>query len=374
MTVPTELELNKMLDLVKTNVFLGSNAAFLGSILCSVEFKWDLEKPDIVWTDGINMGWGPKDFLRCSPKERTSTLLHELWHVALMHGIRQGNRDPKVWNIACDYRINNNLRADKYEVPNNWVVDPKLDRNGILSEEEIYDLLMQNAIPMPVQAMPDLKPQENPDPNAILSTVVRAAQAAKLAGQAGTLPGSIQELLTKFLEPVIPWRNVLAKWMTELMDTDEYTWRRRNRRYEHIYMPGTDQEEGKLQHLVYFLDVSGSITEEDCIRFNSEVKFVQETINPEKLTLVQFDTRITHTQVFTSDEPFEDIQIVGGGGTSLVPVRNWIEEKMPTAAIIFSDLECPPMSPLTKNIPIIWAVIRNKNVKVPFGTLIHIED
>src|SRR5690606_7515981 len=138
---PSKQELNRMLDHVRKEVFLGNNAAFLGSILCSVECFWDEQKPDTVWTDGVKFGWGPKDFLDCNFEERRSTLLHELWHIARLHMLRRGDRDPQIWNVACDYRINNDLRRDGFFIPDTWVVDPSIDADGIMTEEDIYDLL-----------------------------------------------------------------------------------------------------------------------------------------------------------------------------------------------------------------------------------------
>lgn len=376
MTLPTDQELDRQLEKVKKEVFLGSNAAFLGSILCSQEFFWDRDSfIDKVGTNGFHIRWGVNDFLECNFEERKSTLLHELWHVAMLHHIRRGARCPDIWNIACDYRINNDLRRDRYFIPDTWVVNPELDANGIMAEEQIYDLLMQNALPKPTKPRFDLQQSGVPgQQTSQIAAVVRAVQAAKMAGQVGSLPGGVIETLNSFLESVIPWRSVLAQWMTDLMDSEDFTWKRPNRRFQDIYLPSREREEGKLTHLTYFIDTSLSISNDDVKIFNSEVKYIQEVLKPDKLTLVQFDTRITKVRVFTEDEPFTDIEIRGRGGTSLIPVRNWIEEHKPTAAIIYSDLFCDPMEPLTQNIPIIWAEIHHKGVQVPFGKVIHVAD
>ena len=36
-------------------------------------------------------------------------VLHEVYHVMMLHHTRRGNRDPKGWNIATDMMINSNL-------------------------------------------------------------------------------------------------------------------------------------------------------------------------------------------------------------------------------------------------------------------------
>lgn len=375
MNIPSEQELNKQYDRVVRDVFLGKkNTAFLGSILCSVEFLWDRKPGVTAWTDGLKMGWSPKDFLECSTNTRISTLLHELWHVGKMHRLRRGSRDPKIWNIACDYRINNDLRYDGFTVPDTWVVDPSIDTKGILAEEEIYDLLIKGAIPIPANAVGDLVIEGDINPTTMISAVVRAIQAAEMAGKAGELPGGLRQTLDTFLKPVVPWNQVLQQWMTDLTEDPELTWKRRNRRYQDIYMPSRQSEENRLEHLAYIEDVSGSITKNNKVRFNSEVKYVWEVLQPKKLTLIQFDTEIQNVRVYNEGDNFNHVEMFGGGGTNLVPVREWIEKNEPTAAIIFSDLECDPMEPLTKDIPIIWAVVRNKNMTIPFGKMIFVTD
>lgn len=383
-TIPEEHELNRMLENVKKDVFMRTDAAFLGSLLCSHEFHWDFDESitDTACTDGLNIWWSVYDFMRCSPGERRSTLLHELWHTGFLYFLRQGSRCPDVWNMAADIRINNNLIYDGQEVPKNgwWVFDPAFDKKGIMPEEDIYDILMKNPHMKPQNFKMDVRPPKDGNSaqtNAkVLSAVIRAVQAAEMSNQAGHLPGNLKELLNKFLEPKINWRQVLYEWMTELLDEDDYTWERPNRRYQShgLYLPSIEEPEGRLEHLVFIEDVSGSISKKDHIRFNSEVKYVKEVLKPRKLTLLQFDTRIAYEKVFEEDEPFERIEIHGGGGTSLVPVRKWIEKNQPTAAIIFSDLWCDPMKPLTNAIPIIWATVNNLGATVPFGTLIHITE
>ena len=377
----TDQQLNRLLDQVKKDVFLGKNAAFLGSIMCSLDFFWDRTPEWInkVGTDGQRLLWGVQDFLECDQVERASTAVHEFWHPARLHFLRRGERDPELWNIACDYRINNDMRADGYHIPNTWCVNPDIDRNGILAEEEIYDLLVQKALQIPAQSgmSGDMRPDPNPSPHKqtqMISAVVRAVQAAKMAGQAGSLPGQLKEILDSFLEPVVPWRNVLAQWATDLLDSAEWTWKRPNRRFQSIYLPSLELEEGRLKHLMYAWDVSGSVTKQNAIRFNSEVKYIQEVLQPDRLTLIQFDTKIQDIRVFEQGEPFDGIEIVGRGGTSLRCIHDWIETNKPTAAIIFSDLECTPMQPLSVDIPTIWAVIRNKNVYVDFGKVIYVDD
>lgn len=91
---------DRALEKVKAAVFIGSNAAFLGCLMCRLNFRWSTE----VKTAGVSdttFLWNPDWFDSLTKEERKGVLLHELWHIALLHGLRVGSRDPKKWNIAC---------------------------------------------------------------------------------------------------------------------------------------------------------------------------------------------------------------------------------------------------------------------------------
>lgn len=374
--------LNRDLDRAKSAVFLSMNAAFFGSLMCSLNFLWS-EEISTAATNGIDILWNPNFFAKISPKARETVLKHELWHVARLHHLRAGTRDHRRWNIACDYRINNDLISEgsSFETIENCYKDPGLDANGIMPEEDIYDTLPVNPPPPAPDSGSwgegedvDMLPQTDTQVNQqVINNVVKAVQQAKLAGQAGSIPGGVEEVLKRFLEPQIPWRQVLMSWFTDQLNED-HTWRRPNRRYQDMYLPSRFTDDGRLEHLCYYLDVSGSISEQDVLIFNSEVKYIQEVLQPEKLTLIQFDTRITATKEFAVGDPFDEIKIIGRGGTSLVEVHKHIEKVKPTAAIIFSDMRVPAMQPLTESrTPVVWVVINNKRAKVPFGKMIHIK-
>ena len=372
--------LNRDLDRVKSQVFLGKNAAFFGSLLCSLEFQWS-ENVKTAATDGVTLWWNPKFFQETPAETNKTVLLHELEHVARLHMVRQGSRDPKVWNQACDIRINNGLENESFSfksVEDCWK-DQSFDMNGLMAEEDIYEELMKdNTTPPPSGSWGDpggegdMIANDSVSKQTVINNVVKAVQQAKIAGQAGSIPGGVEELLNKFLEPVVAWESLLMQFFTDMLHED-YTWKRPNRRHQDIYLPSRFTDDGRLEHLVYFLDVSGSISSADILRFNSEVKYIQESLKPQRLTLVQFDTMIQDVKEFTEDDPFDEINVIGRGGTCLVCVREYIEKHRPTAAVVFSDLYCTPMQPLTEEIPIIWAVI-GSNLIGPFGKTIHIKN
>lgn len=101
-------------------------------------------------------------------------------------------------------------------------------------------------------------------------------------------------------------------------------------------------------------------------------KYIKERFNPEKLTILQFDTKVQKIDVYTSMDYFNYLDVIGRGGTHLECVREYINEHKPTAAVVFSDLHCPKMHHLDNDIPVIWIVLNNKDAKVNFGKMVHI--
>ena len=137
-------------------------------------------------------------------------------------------------------------------------------------------------------------------------------------------------------------------------------------------MPSEVDDEGRLAHLAYILDISGSITKHDELRFASEVKYIKDTFDPLKLTLVQFHTQIADVKVFLEEDPFDEVVIMGSGGTCLKCVHKWIEENNPTCAVIFSDMQVEPMQPLNPPIPVIWVASTRGGHTPTFGRYIYI--
>jgi len=361
-------DFDKELDKTKARVFIGTDAAFLGSLMCSMQFEWSNEIPTAA-TDGVKIIWNPEHFLGLSKDQRVTVLLHEIWHTARLHMHRRGNRDPAIWNMACDYVINNEMEDSGYIFNGIGLLDHSYDG---MAEEDIYDQLVQNSPELPQEYADLLEPSKEALRDAI-NNVVRSIHEANQANMADSIPGCTTKYIQAYLKPVVPWERLLDRFIQDLFEED-YSWSKPNRRYPDIYLPHRYLDEGRLQKLNYYLDVSGSIEEKDLLRFNSEIKFIKERYNPEELNIIQFDTDIQKEITVTSSDSFKHVEIIGGGGTSLVHVRRHIIDSKPTAAIIFTDLECKPMKPLPKEIPIIWVVINNNWIKPAFGEYICIKD
>lgn len=415
--------LDREFDRTKTKVFLSKNAAFLGPLMCSMNFSW-VTDIKTACTNGVGLWWNPHFYLSIPPETRETILLHELWHPARLDMLRRGSREPEIWNYAADIWINNTLIREGYSFKGfrpwhnfeyeGWVTEDVYDDLIRRRDDLIAKFQANQKAPSWSNQMPDDDENDPPSPKPAgpvfpwsvpwlvnpetgahddtdlrepdetnidqalqhnaLANVISAAHQAKLAG--GTVPGEIETTLSRFLQPKIDWDKALFNFFNELGGAD-YSWARPNRRHQDIYLPSLLEEYNGLSHIIYYEDVSGSISDGDAIRFNSEFKYVHDYFQPEKMTMVQFDTVIQKEDVFLKEDEFEEIKIVGRGGTSLDCVHAHIIENKPTAVVVFSDLQCAPMAPLPAefaDLPIIWVALNNRSAKVNQGTIVHLHE
>lgn len=379
-------KLDRELDKIKSKIFIGRQSAFFAPLMSSMRFIWSTGI-ETAATDGTCIWWNPEWFLEApakygEPRFNETVLRHELWHPAKLHLLRQGDREGDLWNYACDVRINNDLHYEGYRFGSfkAWI-NLEVDKIGPerMVEEDIYDYLLGRHFEVPESpwgsgefVMPG-GVISNDNKRRTINNVVRAKTSCEWEGKEDQIPGNTQALLDHFLAPRIPWEQVLLKWHQDLGAT-RTTWKRPRRRTAPlgIYLPSRTPDDDRLAHLMYFQDVSGSVTEQESLVFNSELKYVWDYMKPKKMTVVQFDTIIQKVDVYETGDDFVRVEILGRGGNDMDCVRRMINEEKPTAAVIFTDLMYEPMEPLDVQIPLLW-IVNHETLEPPFGDMIRIK-
>jgi predicted metal-dependent peptidase len=92
--------------------------------------------------------------------ETGGVICHELMHLIYTHANRRGDRDHKLWNVACDMVINDALRKDGITLPE-CALYPPADYHGTLQAEPLFDFLQAHPPPPP----PTPKGGKPGDPN-----------------------------------------------------------------------------------------------------------------------------------------------------------------------------------------------------------------
>lgn len=361
--------LNKELSKTKSKLFTMKGAGYLGSLMCDHEFAWD-EDCTTAWCNGTTVAFNPYFFRdHLTPQTRITVLAHELWHTGCDHMGRIGDFDPDLWNVSADHFINLMLEKDGYSFKGIEFAckDPRFNN---MSTEQIYAIVAQEMQQDPSGLSGDIKPMPSGSQKTdVIRKLVKAQQVSQMSGEIGVIPEEITYQIQQFLNPALPWDILLQKYFREL-STDDYSWRHPSRRYEDEYLPSKSGDNG-LEHIIWYWDISGSMTDPQIDRLNAEARYVFDTFNPKRMTVVTFDTKIHDIFEFTEGDSFENLEIHGRGGTSLDPVYHHIKEHQPTAAIIMSDLYCYPMES-NPGSSVLWVVIDNPSAKTYFGKTIHL--
>ena len=355
------------LSKAKIQLMSRPDSAFFTTILFSLRFRWDETHPT-AYTDGTWLGINPKWFMGLSSEERVFLLIHEAMHVAYMHMLRLGERDPQKWNHAADYVINLMLIERGFIMPKDGLLDHAYKG---MSTEEVYNKLPEKDRSKIILDLKEPTEQTDSVQREIEDILVRASIQSKMQNDAiGTIPGEIAIFLEKLLNPKLPWQRILQKYMNNMAKND-YSFRKPNRRYFPKYhLPSMYSE--KLMNIAIAVDASGSVSDAEFLRFISETNGILKMMKPDKITLVQFDTEIKSVDEVKSVQELSKVKFSGRGGTLISPVIQWANENKPQLLLVFSDGQFRFYEYPTK-IPVVWLIHGKPDFTAPYGKVIHYE-
>ena len=197
----------------------------------------------------------------------------------------------------------------------------------------------------------------------------RMAGAAQQAMQAGKLGGELRRMIDHLLQPQLPWRMLLARYMTALA-RDDYSYSRPSRREGDFIMPSLRSQS---LDLVVAVDTSGSIKDGEMEEFINEIDALKGQVRA-RVTLLALRRQVVRggalrLRALGAVPPPDGIR--GGGGTSFTPVFDWVERagRRPDLLVYFTDADgaFPKSEPAY---PVIW-LVKGKS-KVPWGQRIQL--
>jgi predicted metal-dependent peptidase len=128
--------------------------------------------------------------------------------------------------------------------------------------------------------------------------------------------------------------------------------------------------------LVQAFDSSGSVGDTEMAIMVSKGKQVAKRYGAPYLALV-CDAQVHTVKMIRRVVDLDEIEVLGGGGTSSLPVFKYLEDNKVRADLMmyFTDLEIdfPPEKP-KEVAQMIWVVVNNpRRTEVPFGDVINVE-
>jgi predicted metal-dependent peptidase len=355
---------------------------FIASMAMSMPFIISQDIPTAA-TNGKYVKFNPDFVTTLDDQELIFLIAHECFHPILEHCIRRGERDPKLWNIAGDYVINELLVNDRVgRMPDSGgLQDTNIYTDGGMTTTGIYDYLMTSASgsqPMPMDGagqgdfwddVDDHGGTASEQDQAAAEMKVRVAQAAQAAKMMGKISGGLERLIGEVLNPKVDWRDILQRFVVKCR-TDQRSWSRPNRRFisQGLYMPSISGE--AMGEIVVAVDCSGSIDNTILSQFAAEIKTIHEDCRPSTIHVLYFDSKVSHAESYGPDDTL-DIKAHGGGGTAFAPVfRHVVDHNIEPVAIVFlTDLYCNSWG-TEPDCPVLW-VSFGKDV-APFGEVVVI--
>lgn len=327
------------------------------------------------------------DFVKkLSMPEIVFVLLHEVCHIAMEHILRLSGRDPEKWNIATDLFINKFLceelncyqqvsitKEDALRIgvkmPEEGLYDPNVN---IMTDtpETIYEKLPKNnggsgsgndgnsdnngnskgnsnSNNNSSRKSRDLVASEE-DSNMSAerlqsrakSILENAAMNHKQAG--GDMDGFLERYVAKALAPKINWKNLLKRYLIDA-SSKVYTYARPDRRFisRGTILPGPKSTEfDKLKGVKVCIDTSGSISNKDLGIALAQIEQLLKVYKAEA-EMIYWDTRVRSTGNFKTAEDALKIKPMGGGGTDVNCVFEYLSSKnckVPASVVlVFTD-------------------------------------
>jgi predicted metal-dependent peptidase len=118
---------------------------FFAVLLLQQKMTYTIEVPTMA-TDGTSIFINPLYAKDLTKLEIMGVLVHELYHIILMHMTRRGNRDPIDFNKACDYSINPIVKHEGFILPTIHLDDKKY--HGMIADK-IYKLIQKDKPNLP---------------------------------------------------------------------------------------------------------------------------------------------------------------------------------------------------------------------------------
>lgn len=270
-------------------------------------------------------------------------LAHEYLHAGLQHHARRQGRDHWLWNIACDFVINN------------WLIDMnigKMPRIGLLyddslknmSAEEIYDILISKLKTnkkydtFGIGGKGDIiddgwqEGEESVSLDDFCRSALQSGLEYHVSSGRGYVPAGLIEEIKALLMPPIPWDVELAKLFDTWFPPHE-----KHRSYAHpsrrqssspdIPRPGyVKQETDKSRTYAVIIDTSGSMSAELIGKaLGAAVSYSVER-EVEYVRVVFCDAAPYDIGYVSPEDIAGRVEVTGRGGTVLKPAVELIEK------------------------------------------------
>jgi predicted metal-dependent peptidase len=353
---------------------------FFGSIALGCHFVQD-DSIETMATDGTKIIWAEPFVDRHSEDEIKGVIAHEVMHIVMKHHLRRGDRDPKKWNVATDYAINDILTDGGFVLPEDGLFSEQYKG---MAAEKIFDLLPQDdggadqpswGIVMDATNEDGSQPSQGDLEQMAADIDQRVFMAAQAAENAGKLPSKIKDIVSRMRRSQVDWMDVIRRFVGG-DNPEDYTWRRCNRKVYYsqgIYMPSVDRV--GVGDIVLGWDSSGSVSMREQEYFLGVFNQLIEDFNPRSITLIVCDAEVQSVTEYAQGEYINGVEAKGRGGTRVMPVFDYVEDnQIPCDAMVYlTDMGIFDWPNETPDYPVLWVSTDMDCNDAPIGETTRIQ-
>ena len=349
---------------------------FYGVILMKLNDMKESNTTNIMSTDGENIYYNKKYMEQLNEAERNFYLLHQLYHCIFMHPSRMINKYIKIANIAADFLVNYYIDMEKNEfkkagiiinIPKDaYMIKNENDRKSLdkLSFEQLYEIIY-NKQKSKIQAslhknhiskennstlsiygnninlnkinndliLPQSAEKTSSNMRRIIqeSIITNKMYGSKMIGD---IPGSFLRRVTELIGTRVSWYKYLKRYLINILQDDtSFDTPDKNHIYRRLILPGPYEDENKIEDIIFLIDTSGSISEEDLNNFLYQAYNVCKYFEAQGVAIF-FDS-IVQDVFKINKKNINKLSIYGGEGTDVNMALEYIKnEKLKYSCIL----------------------------------------
>ena len=342
-------------------------------------------------TDGKVIVFDSEFLHRLSDPELEFVILHEIYHVILRH-VSRGKKHSEnriMYNVACDIVVNSLILeqlhlGSGFEVAGETVMHttPCGEEGYLYTADEVYamlaDLRGSRGRDPCIGSFHLVDSHEGWDTSKIQEAVLQHDITDILQRMKGC--GYTNNRLIRHLEHTrtdgnLDWRKALRIFASSVKQSDEdFSYRRPDRRFLQcdFIVPGWTDEDVKRSSynlLEFFVDVSGSILDEELTLYMDEIRRCLKQVQIQG-ELCFFDTAIIQKIPVSSETDIDISEVFGSGGTSFQCIFDYVKQmrKRPRGIVILTDgyASFPKWEEVMSLPPVLW-IITSSDINPPWG-------
>lgn len=399
------------MDISKPIITLLKSKPFYGHFIASMKVHETTEIPTagVNVDKKINLFINPEFWNKLPLNHQVGVLEHEVAHILYLHLLRGQSCIHDAYNIASDCAINEYIGVDN--LPSTALFPEKLGMKRYQTSEFYYNFLTKSkrdikwGMNVAGAASAAGKGRKGANKNApaktdknkgnekahrgtlddhsiwdkgnkdedyvkekIRGTVNKVCDVLDAEGKGiGNLPSAIQEVIKRLRKKPMDWRLILRRFIHHATYTVTVASRKKRNRRFGIVFPGTKTD--PVLKMAVGIDTSGSISEYQLSQFMNEVTGIKSAVA--ELWIITCDAIVHDVYKYNKKEGLRPIQ--GRGGTAFQPVLTKAEELNVDALCYLTDgyngdtIKKPTY-------PVLWAITRDGQRPVPWGTVISLKD